>query len=193
MTATPTDGTVYLATDNRWYRWPDPAPYPSRDAAERQARPVSPTWEAAPLDPPTAANSFGSDPFAPPTHWAGAESTEGIGIGRAMLYVAVVLNVIPIAAGVIGYLTLPDSNPGGGCEGIGFFGCYPAPNLERAISAVLALVVTVAATVLAVIVMTVWAGRSAEFRAWPPELKALSILVPYAVVAALGYAAFSLR
>ena len=163
---TPPDGTVYLATDGRWYRWPDPRPYPSQDAAERQARPYAPVV-------PDMTTAYA------------AAAPESTGLGRAGAYVGAVVIGLPALIGVVAMLTLPDHHPpGGGCEGIGF-GCTPAPSSAAFFATVLSLVVTVPATALAWLLMWVLDRESAAFRDWPPSLKAGAVLAAYAVIALL--------
>jgi hypothetical protein len=86
----PREGEVYLATDGRWYRWPIPTPFPSREAA--QARPAG--SYVIPAKAPT-------------------------GVARATAYLAVPLVGGPVVGGAIGWLVLPHSVKSG-CEGIGF-------------------------------------------------------------------------
>ena len=166
MTATPPDGTVYLATDGRWYRWPDPRPYPSQDAAERQARPYAPVV-------PDLTTAYAAAPAAPP-------STSG----RAMVYVGAVLIGVPIVVGLIAMAVLPDHHTDGGCDGIGF-GCTPAPRSAAFFLTVIAVVVAVPATGLAWLLMSMVDRQSDGFRNLPPILKAGWILAAYAAFALL--------
>ncbi len=78
------DGMVYLASDDQWYRWPDPTPYPTEEAAHAASLPdESPAPEPpaesqfAPLETPAGsygapAQSFDPQAYGPPTSAYGA-------------------------------------------------------------------------------------------------------------------------
>jgi len=57
----PADGQVYRASDGQWYRWPDPTPYPTEDAAKGTA--------PAPLPDPVAAVGWQQPTPAAPSGW----------------------------------------------------------------------------------------------------------------------------
>lgn len=161
----PGDGEVYLATDGRWYRWPIPTPFPSREAA--QARDV---WAVASPRMPI--------PGARPPAWDATPAAAPTGVARATAYLAVPLVGGPVVGGAIGWLVLPHSVESG-CEGIGF-GCTLAPANTALLLGLVALFFTVPGVGLAALGMrgltSVWP--------WYRELKALAKAVCFVAVLA---------
>jgi len=150
----PGNGEIYCATDGRWYRWPNPTPYPSRDAAEaREAWAVMATPAASPA------------PLVPA--WYGAPQPP-TGVARATAYLAALLLGVPVLGGAVAWLVLPHSVRGGGCEGIGF-GCTLSPANTAILVAFYVLLFTVPGVALAALAMrgltSVWP--------WYREAKAL--------------------
>jgi hypothetical protein len=107
----PGDGETYLASDGRWYRWPDPTPYPSREAAEAKD-----AWAIVAMPAPPS--------VAGPLHY-GSAPPEPTGIGRATAYLAAVFIGVPVIVAAVAWLLLPHDVEHG-CEGIGF-GCTLSP------------------------------------------------------------------
>jgi hypothetical protein len=162
----PGAGEIYLATDGRWYRWPNPTPYPSRDAAEARD-----TW--AMIATPTPSTE------AHPPAWYAAPAQPPTGVGRATAYLAVLLVGGPVVGGAVGWLVLPHSVRHG-CEGIGF-GCSPSPADTALLGGFIALFFTVPGVALAAL------GMRGLTSAWPwyRELKAMAkVAVLIAIVGA---------
>lgn len=155
---------MYLATDHRWYRWPDPRPYPSKEDAERQARPAYSTVTHA------------GQPWTP-------SNATGNGVGQAMGYLAALVVALPFLVAGVAWLVLPHDVESG-CEGIGF-GCTLSPADSAIFLAFTSLIVTVPGLVVAAVVMTVWARRSPRYAARSAASKAGRLVAVLAVLAAI--------
>lgn len=160
----PHDGQTYLATDGRWYRWPDPSPYPSRAAAEAHD-----PWAV------TAAAAGASEPGR--QAWSGAPVPPSTGVARATGYLAALLVGGPILGGAIAWAVLPHDVESG-CEGIGF-GCTLSPANDAVLVALYVLLFTVPGVALSALTMrgltSVWPWYR-ELRAPAKAVVLLAIL-----------------
>lgn len=97
----PTDGQVYKASDGNWYRWPDPKPYDSEEAALATAEPAE---ELPPPPPPRQATGDLLPTWATPLEpssdrsvwWKQRRVHAAAGVGVALF---AVLGVVSLVSG----------------------------------------------------------------------------------------------